>query len=210
MRLQELFDIFESTYKIECLKAGVKEIALTKKIEAFWLSNGIQDILREVKEFERYIDLENVDGVVDYKLPDDFGSVINVTANGKPLAVTSRDAIKVAPYQKTAASKFAVYAFTKETLGVPVTGVIVAPTTEELGAGTGETLQLTATVSPANATNKTVLWISNTPTRATVDSNGLVTEVGSYVFDVDTVIITATTVDGSFTATCVITIAYPD
>jgi hypothetical protein len=208
MRLQELFDIFESTYKIECLKAGVKEIALTKKIEAFCLSNGIQDILREVKEFERYVDLENVDGVVDYVLPDDFGFVINVTANGKPLAVTSRDAIKVAPYQNTAASKFAIYPFTKETEIVPVAGVVVAPTTGSLGAGTGETLQLTTTISPANATNKTVLWTSNTPTRATANSNGLVTEVGNYVYDVDTITITATTVDGGFTNTCVITIEY--
>lgn len=39
----------------------------------------------------------------------------------------------------------------------------------------GETLQLTATVLPENATDKSVRWISNAEYRATVDENGLVT-----------------------------------
>lgn len=39
----------------------------------------------------------------------------------------------------------------------------------------GETLQLTATVLPENATDKSVRWISNADFRATVDENGLVT-----------------------------------
>jgi alpha-L-fucosidase 2 len=37
------------------------------------------------------------------------------------------------------------------------------------------TMQLTAVVSPANATNKQVTWHSGSPTYATVDRNGLVT-----------------------------------
>lgn len=39
----------------------------------------------------------------------------------------------------------------------------------------GETLQLTATVLPENATDKSVCWMSNDDHRATVDENGLVT-----------------------------------
>lgn len=39
----------------------------------------------------------------------------------------------------------------------------------------GETLQLTATVLPENATDKSVRWLSNADNRATVDENGLVT-----------------------------------
>lgn len=39
----------------------------------------------------------------------------------------------------------------------------------------GETLQLTATVLPENATDKSVRWISNADFSATVDENGLVT-----------------------------------
>ncbi len=65
-----------------------------------------------------------------------------------------------------------------------------------------ETLQLTATVLPANASNKVVSWQSNNTSVATVDNNGKVTahKAGSCI-------ITATTTDGSGkTATCNITV----
>ena len=41
----------------------------------------------------------------------------------------------------------------------------------------GETLQLTATVLPENATDKSVRWTSNAEYRATVDENGLVRDI---------------------------------
>ncbi|GEM_PF-7022467 len=41
----------------------------------------------------------------------------------------------------------------------------------------GETSQLTATITPADATNKQVSWTSSNPDIATVDSQGLVTAV---------------------------------
>ena len=64
----------------------------------------------------------------------------------------------------------------------------------------GETLQLTATVLPANAANKSVTWSTNNSSVASVDSNGLVTAIAP-----DTVTITATTTDGSnLSASCII------
>ncbi|WP_161788260.1 Ig-like domain-containing protein, partial [Bifidobacterium boum] len=48
------------------------------------------------------------------------------------------------------------------------------------GAGTvaaGKTIQLTAAVTPSNATNKTVTWASLDPSVATVSSTGVVTGV---------------------------------
>ena len=60
----------------------------------------------------------------------------------------------------------------------------------------GETLQLTATIYPDSATNKTVTWKSSDKTVATVDESGLVTAVGN-----GTANITATTEDGNYTAT---------
>ncbi|WP_205272719.1 Ig-like domain-containing protein [Lactococcus taiwanensis] len=42
----------------------------------------------------------------------------------------------------------------------------------------GATKQLTATIAPDNATDKTVTWVSDTPAVATVDENGLVEFVG--------------------------------
>ena len=55
---------------------------------------------------------------------------------------------------------------------VKVTNVTVSPTSLTLKAG--ESQQLTATVSPSNATNKNVSWISNNPKVVSV-KNGLVT-----------------------------------
>jgi uncharacterized protein YjdB len=52
---------------------------------------------------------------------------------------------------------------------IAVTGVTVAPTTLSLGIGASSLL--TATVLPANATNKNVTW-SSSSTNVTVDANG--------------------------------------
>lgn len=61
----------------------------------------------------------------------------------------------------------------------------------------GGTLQLTATVAPANATNTNVTWaVTSGSEYASVDENGLVTALAN-----GTVIVTVTTVDGSFTDT---------
>lgn len=69
----------------------------------------------------------------------------------------------------------------------------------------GETLQLTATIYPDSATNKTVTWKSSDEKVATVDESGLVTAVGNGTAD-----ITATTEDGNYTATCQVTVEIPE
>ena len=66
----------------------------------------------------------------------------------------------------------------------------------------GSTTQLTATVLPEDATDKSVAWSTNDETVATVDGNGLVTAVAP-----GTAIITATTNDGSdLSASCTVTV----
>lgn len=67
----------------------------------------------------------------------------------------------------------------------------------------GDTVQLTATVEPADATNKDVTWSSNDEAIATVDANGKVTAV-----DTGTTTITVTTEDGNKTATCAVTVKH--
>ena len=81
---------------------------------------------------------------------------------------------------------------------VAVTGVTVSPTTATVEAR--KTVQLTATVAPANATNKSVTWSSSNPSVATV-SGGVVTALAE-----GTAVITAETVDGGFTDTCTVTV----
>jgi len=68
--------------------------------------------------------------------------------------------------------------------------------------GTPNTRQLTATVLPSGAV-QTGTWTSSVPTRATVNSSGLVTYVGDTA---GVTTITFTSTDGGFTATCVITV----
>lgn len=83
---------------------------------------------------------------------------------------------------------------------ISVTGVTLSSTSETLSIGS--TKQLNATVSPSNATNKSVTWTSSNTSVATVDTNGLVTAKA-----VGTTTITVKTVDGSKTATCSITVS---
>jgi uncharacterized protein YjdB len=85
------------------------------------------------------------------------------------------------------------------TTSVGVTGVTVTPTTATLSVGA--TQQLTPTVAPANATNKTVSYSSGNTGVATVNGAGLVSAIAS-----GTATITVTTQDGSKTATAVISI----
>ena len=65
----------------------------------------------------------------------------------------------------------------------------------------GESLTLTATISPDDATNQNVVWSSSNSNVASVDSEGKVTAV-----EAGSAIITATTEDGGKTATCEITV----
>lgn len=83
---------------------------------------------------------------------------------------------------------------------VPATGVTVTPATVSLNVN--QTTQLTATVAPSTATNKAVTWTSSAPTIASVNSAGVVTGVAA-----GTATITATTVDGGFTASSTITVS---
>ena len=81
---------------------------------------------------------------------------------------------------------------------VAVTGVTLNATSGELTKG--GTVTLTATVTPDNASNKTVTWTSSAPTVASV-VNGVVTALSAGTAD-----ITATTEDGGFTATYHLTV----
>lgn len=105
----------------------------------------------------------NQSGGVRGKVP---GTVTTITAtaldeNGDPVIVGSREV--TATCQVTVREP------------IPVTGVTLNQTSLRLNPG--DTAQLTATVAPANADDKTVTWNSDNTSVATVDENGLVTAV---------------------------------
>ncbi|MBP1046215.1 Ig-like domain-containing protein [Enterococcus sp. BWM-S5] len=82
---------------------------------------------------------------------------------------------------------------------VPVIGISLSQTT--LNVKEGDSAKLTATVTPNNATNQAIVWSIDNVAIATIDSSGNVTGVNE-----GTATVTATSVDGNFTATCTITV----
>lgn len=85
---------------------------------------------------------------------------------------------------------------------VAVTGVSLNKSALTLNVGANETL--VATIAPENATDKAIAWSTSDGTKATVSDQGVVTAVAE-----GTATITATTHDGSFTASCVVTVESP-
>ena len=83
---------------------------------------------------------------------------------------------------------------------INVSSVALDKTTVNLKKG--ETVKLNATVAPADADNKEVIYTSSNSAVAKVDNTGLVTAIAS-----GEAVITVTTKDGSKTASCKVTVA---
>lgn len=86
-----------------------------------------------------------------------------------------------------------------KTLPIKVTGVTVAPKTNNLEVG--GTRQLNATIEPTNATNKAVTYESDDETIAKVNASGLITAIGE-----GTATITVKTDDGNHTDTATVNV----
>ncbi len=82
---------------------------------------------------------------------------------------------------------------------IPVKAVLVNP--YAFVYYEGETQQLTALIYPSDATDQRVTWTSSNPSVATVSSDGMVQCVME-----GKAVITATTKDGGYTATCDVTV----
>lgn len=118
-------------------------------------------------------------------------NVAIVDENGKVTASTVGEAIITVT---TSDGQF------KDTCKVTVSAIAVkgiSISTEELTLSVGRRKMLTCTVTPSDAENKEVIWSSSNPDVVTVSENGLVTAQRS-----GSAIVTVTTVDGGFTATC--------
>jgi uncharacterized protein YjdB len=116
------------------------------------------------------------------------GLVTAVSAGNADITVTTEDG-----------SKTAVCAVTVTPVLVPVESVALSVNSAEMK--TGETLQLAATVSPSDSSNKAVSWTSSNVSIASVSSSGLVTAVSAGSAN-----ITVTTEEGSKTAVCAVTV----
>lgn len=115
------------------------------------------------------------------------GKVTAVAKGVTTVTVTTEDGLKTATCAVTVDN-------------VRVSGVSVSPADGAM-VKVGETLQLSATVTPDNAFDKSVTWSSDNEPVATVSADGLVTAVSSGVAT-----ITVKTTDNSKTASVVITV----
>jgi hypothetical protein len=121
----------------------------------------------------------------------DSGTVTAIAAGNATIIISTKDGGKIA---------FCAVTVTDAT--VYVTGVTLDKT--ELSLIVGNTETLTATVSPDNAANKSVTWLSSAPAIATVSDSGAVTAIAA-----GNATITVRTADGDKTATCVVTVSAP-
>lgn len=145
-----------------------------------FIKNGgtSSDILNKIVEFGQMADLTPIAEKTGYRF---------IGWNTNPDATIGLSSLKVN-------DSMVLYAIFES----PVTGVTLNKPVVSLEEGKTETL--TATVLPANATDKAVTWKSSAPGVASV-SNGVVTALKA-----GTAVITATTADGGYTASCTVTV----
>ena len=160
-----------------------------------------------VEDGEVYYTTKNV------QITDD--NLASVTVNGSPKTVGGYNTIWIALFSD-ANRTYKIVATDKAgnrtektitvydgTYVIPVTGVSLDESSITLDVGGSQTL--TATVTPEDATNKKVRWASDNEAVATVSEDGVVTAVAG-----GTAVITVTTLDGLFTASCTVTVNAPD
>lgn len=125
-----------------------------------------------------------------------------VAAVSKDGVVTAKKAGKATIVAKAAdeSGKYASCVVTVTEVKKEVTGVTLNKSSLNLGIGGSEVLS--ATVLPADATNKQVTWLSSTPSVATVSQSGVVTGVKEGTTQISVI-----TADGSKTAICSVTVS---
>ena len=134
-------------------------------------------------------------------------AVASVDSNGKITAKTAGSAVitckSVSDNSVVGICNVTVKAKVQTPSEIKVNKITLNKTTASVTKG--KTLQLTATVAPVNATNRTVTWKTSDKNVATVSENGLVTAVGG-----GDATITCTAKDGSnVKATCRVTVTVP-
>ena len=125
-----------------------------------------------------------------YQLIQD--NTLNTTAKTIPAAINELKSIIDTLQNRVAALE------NQQGTTVRVTGVPLNNNT--LSLNVGNTSTLTATVRPSNATNKAITWSTNNSAVASVN-NGVITAISN-----GTAIITVTTIDGNYSASCTVTV----
>ena len=174
-----------------CFDNKLGSIDLSKNTSLWYVDVGKQS--KEIKTTNKEVKLNDIDPLLNQT---NISYVKNAVLSGnKFVNITSNN---ITYHYNTGYESKKMSVVLNDTT-VYVTGVKLNKTS--VNPTVGDTVQLTATVSPSDATNKTVYWSSSNPSVATVDGAGKVTAKGA-----GTAKITVKTDDGSKTATCTITV----
>lgn len=120
-------------------------------------------------------------------------NVASIDANGTvSLKAKGSATVKMSVYASASATTPLLEKSVNVTVKQPVTGITITSANGSKTVDTGDTLQLTAKVSPSNASDTSVTWSSNSTGIAKVSTTGLVTGVAA-----GTAVITAKANDGS-------------
>ena len=134
---------------------------------------------------------DSTDAKITWETSD--AKVATVDANGKVTAKATGSAIIMAKLATGAT------AYCKVNVTTPVSGLLINFTEKTIYIK--EKFKLKVSVTPSNATELDVTWVSSNTKIATVDENGEVTGVAG-----GTAIITCKTKDGGYSANCVLTV----
>lgn len=148
-------------------------------------------------------------GVTDYAFTSAPGwcTVSTVTSSGKVTGLSVAYTANSDNSSRSGSIKFVADGASREVSVSQAASSVVAVTGVSLNQSSislysGSTQQLTATITPANATNQNVTWSSSDTSVATVSSSGLVTAVST-----GTASITVTTSDGGYMDYCNVSVA---
>ena len=120
-------------------------------------------------------------------------NVASIDSNGiVSLKAKGSATVKMSVYASASATTPLLEKSVNVTVKQPVTGITITSASGSSTVDTGDTLQLTANVSPSNASDTSVTWSSSSTGIAKVSTTGLVTGVAA-----GTAVITAKANDGS-------------
>lgn len=191
--------IYGEKYHSTYIDNKIKKIVEMKALKAINLCYTSPHLMQPDEQIELLSGIQPADAFDKrIKWSSNNEEVATVDANGTVYAHKSGTAIITATTYDGSVSNSCEIIVSK-----PVTGVSVEPAEVELKE-LGKTVLLTAKVQPEDATNKNVSWKSSNESVCIVSNKGelLTTGYGKTV-------VLATTEDGNYVGTCIVTVAEP-
>ncbi|MGN0517099.1 MAG: chitobiase/beta-hexosaminidase C-terminal domain-containing protein [Acutalibacteraceae bacterium] len=195
--------IYTSKFKLSGASYTIKAIAVA---DGYYDSDIMEEILEIPRVETPAITIGQNNGIITVSISCDTGdSIIYYTTDGTTPSTTSTQYEGIFTIDQEAtvsaiATKSGYRNSAKATATYTVLPELVVIDKTDVSINKGETVQLSATVTPDNAKNKAVTWSSSNAAVATVSESGLVTGVAD-----GNATITATTSNG-LTATCTVTV----